>query len=577
MGYLELRAKRAETRGMYVAALQAEDPYATIDWDEFVYQPRAIAVAEGWGAIDPWMHHDRTPPTWGAIPPLPATLFGVLIRVAGDIHLALYIASIVSVLLIGAMVGWTLSQPPVGLSPPAALLGAAVFVKMPWLAVKAQQMYPPGKFITDTLGPFTLGRPLDALTTVEAGLFTYAFYVLFIVLFWRAVFRPGRAVFIASGASAGLLVYVYFYHYIFAFALIASWILLSAIRREWRAARLSAIALAAGLVCAVPHFVNMAIASSWFDLPGYIGRLGLEPGRFAFGNLTYFAALAIPLAVGWIHARRVAPSHERSTTLWLLGAMVLAYIGVLNLRLVLGFDVQSDHYWRQSLGLPATFWVIATCAVLLRGASRGPRLALTAVIAGGLVYSNVSWLIGRTHPEPPSAEQSRMADRMALVVKLAEPGDVALIPDVPAMYHATVNARVRPFVPFVHALTAQQEIIRRYFIGQCLTGADEFRLPVRTAVPTQDETAALRSEQKYLLGTDAPQPEGQFEATRMDVAAQCGAASLGPLPRLDVVVAPESRQEEARRRLAPLFEIVREGTGGGYWGARVRPRGAGTR
>lgn len=576
VGYLELRAKRAEARGMYVSALQADDPYATIDWDDFVYQPRAIAVAEGWGAIDPWIHHDQTPPTWGAIPPLPATIFGLLIRAAGEIHLALYLASIASVVLIGAMVGVTLTRPPLGLSPPAALLGAIVFVKMPWLAVKAQQMYPPGKFVADTIGPFTLGRPLDALTTVEAGLFTYAFYVLFIVLFWRAVFRPGRAAFVAAGAAAGLLVYVYFYHYIFAFALIASWMLLSAFRREWRTARLAALALATGLACAVPHFVNMAIASSWFDLAAYVGRLGLEPGRFVAGNLKYLAALAIPLAVAGIYARRTAPSHERSTTLWLLAALVLAYIGVLNLRIVLGFDVQSDHYWRQSLGLPATFWVIAAGAVLLRRTSRTPRLALAAVIATGLVFSNVSWLSGRTHPEPPSAEQLLMADRMALIVELAGPGDVVLVPDVPSMYHASVNARVRPFVPFVHALIDQREIIRRYFIGQCLTGA-ALRLPIRTEVPTRDETAALRSEQKYLLGTDAPQPDERFEATRREVAEQCDTASLGSVPRLDVVLAPESRRDAAKRHLAPLFEIVREGTGGGYWGARVRPRAAGAR
>lgn len=582
VGYLEIKAKRAEAGGMYVAALQAQEKYATIEWDDFVYYPRAIAVARGWWPIDPWVYHDRPMPTWGIIPPLPAAMFGLLLRATGDIDTALYIASVLSTLLIGLVLTLFLEGPPVRLSRPAALLAAIVFVKMPWLAVKAQQLFPLLRFVRETINPFVLGRPLDAFTTVEAGLFTYAFYTLFIVLFWRAVYFRQLRAFALAGAAAGLLIYVYFYHYIYAFALLASWMLVAVVRRDWRDARLAAHAVVAGLACTIPHFVNLLRAASYLNVPEYIGRLGVEPGRFVFGNLRYLASLAIPLALGLMYARKAAPSPTRSTALRILCAMVLAYIGVQNLRLVLGFDVQSDHYWRQSLALPATLWVIVVCVELGRGAStaganarRGGRtatVALAAVITVGIIVANVSWLTGRAHPESPSPAQLEMAERMTLVTSLSAPGDVVLVTDVPTAYHASVNGNVRPFVPFVHALIGQTEIIRRYFVAQYLTGVEPMRLPGHTNLPTLDETAALRSEQKYLLGSDEQQSMDAIVKTQQAVAAGFTEGAPLVIPRVDVIMAPLAQQPLARRRVLKYFEIVKEQSAAGYWAVKVRPR-----
>jgi hypothetical protein len=572
LGYLELKAKRAEAHGMYVSALQSYEGYATIDWDDFVYYPRAIAVAEGWWPIDPWIDHEQRMPTWGIIPPLPATIFGLLLRGTGDIHTALYLASIVSTVLIGLMLAMLLEGDPFRLSPLAALLAAIVFVKMPWLAVKAQQLVPPWGLVRETINPFVLGRPLDALTTVEAGLFTYAFYTLFIVLFWRAVYRRQLSTFVAAGAAAGLLIYVYFYHYIFAFALLACWLVIALVRREWREARLAAHAVVTGLVCTIPHFVNILRTARYLDVPAYVSRLGVEPGRFVFGNLKYLAALAIPLAVGVVYARKATNPDRRAVALRLLEAMVLAYFGVLNLRLVLGFDVQSDHYWRQSLALPATLWVIVACTELARDRSRAPRLGLLIVIVTGIVASNASWLMGRTHPETPSAAQLEMAERMDLVIQLARPGDVVMVTDVATAYHASVNARVRPFVPFVHALVGERDILTRFFTAQYFTGIEPFRMPARTNLPTVDETAALRSEQKYLLGTDEPQPADRLLDIRQAVSSAFQRGDAPLQPRVDLILVPSAQQSLAHMRIVKHFDIVEEGSGGGYWAARVKPK-----
>lgn len=580
IGYLETKAKRAEAGGMYVAALQAQDEYATIEWDDFVYYPRAIAVARGWWPIDPWVYHDQPMPTWGILPPLPAVMFGLLLRAAGDIETALYIASVLSTLLIGLVLTLFLEGPPVRLSRPRALLAAIVFVKMPWLAAKVQQLFPLWRFMRETIIPFMRGQPLDAFTTVEAGLFTYVFYAVFIVLFWRAVYAHRPRAFVLAGAAAGLLIYVYFYHYIYAFALLAGWLLVAVVRRGWPEARLAAYALVAGLACTIPHFVNLFRTASYVDVPEYISRLGVEPGRFVFGNLRYLASLAIPLALGLVYAWKAEPSPKRSVALRILCAMVLAYVGVLNLRLVLGFDVQSDHYWRQSLALPATLWAIVVCVELGRGgpaagvdarrSRRTATVALAAMIAVGIIVANLSWLMGRAHPASPSPAQLEMAGLMTLVTSLSAPGDVVLATDVPTAYHATVNGSVRPFVPFVHALIGQTEIIRRYFIAQYLTGVESMRLPNRTSLPNVE--SALRSEQKYLLGTDEVQSMDAIVKTQQAVAAGFAEGAPPVIPRVDVILVPLAQQLLARRRILEYFEIVQEQSALGYWAVKVRPR-----
>ncbi|HKY22409.1 MAG TPA: hypothetical protein VJM31_14435 [Vicinamibacterales bacterium] len=579
IGYLESREDRARVGGAYIAALESHEAYATIEWDEFVYVPRAIAVAEGWWPIDPWIHHETSMPTWGIIPPLPAVLFGALIRALNDVHAALYVATLLTTVGLGVFVIGFLRSAPLNLSFASAILSAVVFVKMPWMGVKAQQMLSWETFVRETLNPFLVGRPLDGLTTIEAGLFTYLPYTVFIVAFWRAAYRRTLRAYLIAGATAGVLVYVYYYHYIYAFALMSCWIVAAAAVRDWRDVRLGAHALGMGLACAIPHFANLLRLSSLIDLPAYVGRLGIEPGRFGFANLKYVAALAIPLLVGAAYVRVISERKVESLTLRMLGAMVLAYVGVLNLRVVLGFDVQSDHYWRQSLGLPATIWVIVALVTILRGSvpcyrlqsvARVLKLTLALLVLFGVVTSNGLWLVAAGRPSVPSPAQLALEEQIRLVQRLASPGDVLLTTDVVLTYHAAVNARVRPFVPFVHALVGEQDILTRFFTAQYFTGLEPQRMPIRTNLPTLDETAALRSEQKYLLGTDEPQPANHMSDIAQAVAAAFQRGEIPVKSRLDLILVPMAQRLLAHKRIIEHFDIVEEQSGGGYWAARVK-------
>lgn len=581
IGYLESRRNRAHAGGAYISALEPHNSYATIEWDEFVYVPRAIAVAEGWWPIDPWLHHETSMFTWGIIPPLPAAFFGGLIRALNDVHAALYVATVLTTVGLGLLISGFLRSAPLNLSSASAILGALVFVKMPWMGVKAQQMFSWESFVRETLNPFLVGRPLDGLTTIEAGLFTYLPYTIFIVAFWTAAYQRTLRAYLIAGAAAGVLVYVYYYHYIYAFALMSCWIVAAAAARDWRDARLGAHALGMGLVCAVPHFANLLRLSSYVDVSAYVGRLGVEPGRFASANLKYTAALAISLLIGAVYARVVTERKLESVTLRMLAAMVIAYVGVLNLRVLLGFDVQSDHYWRQSLGLPATIWVIVALTAIVKelmsryrlpSVARVIKLTLALIVLFGIVASNGLWLAAAGRPAVPSPAQAALVEQVRLVRRLASPGDVLLTTDVVLTYHSAVNARVKPFVPFVQALVDQSEIVRRYYLAQYITGVEPPRLPKRTQLPTDDQTAALHSEQKYLTGSEASAAVSVFRDVQRSVAAVLEPAASSDIPRVDVIIVPAAQQSLARERILKRFDIVDEGVGAGYWAARVTPK-----
>lgn len=581
VGYLSRKAQRAETGGMYLSALSRSDRYATIEWDEFVYYPRAIAVAQGWRPLDPWVSHEHPALTWGVLPPFGAVVFGSLTTLTGDLQLALYLATVISTVLIGWLVAGFLMGPPLRLSPWPAALSAIVFVKMPWLGVKAQELLPFGDFIQSTVRPFVLGAPLDALIDVEAGLFTYVPYTLFIVLFWRAVYDRSVRAFVATGLSAGLLVYVYFYHYIYAFALLAAWAVVAAVRRDRQGMRSGGIGLVVALVCTIPSFLNLSRLGRIVSVPEYVGRLGVEPAEFSAGHAIYLVSLTLPLLLAWLYAR-VRPGVHVPAALMILLAMVMAYLGVLNMRLVLPFDVQSDHYWRLSFGLPATMWVVVVGSDLIRFAasrtSRGRRSVsiaagvLIGLVCFGIIKNTTFWLSKRWHIESPSASQMDMARRMTLLKSLARPGDVLMVTDIATAYHAMINAEVRPFVPFVQALVPESEILRRFFQAQYVTGSDRIRAPRGLDGVPAEEPFAATSEMKYLFGAFEAKPDAEALADMLAERTRLTAGRVDPLPRVDLVLVPVSQEALARSRIVQQFDIIEERFSDGFWCVRVKRR-----
>ena len=161
--------------------------------------------------LDPWVFYDKSYGGWSFLPPYSAIVFGRLIALVRDLHVAHYLAVLLSVLLIGFTLRGFFRRAPFQLGNFGATVAAITFIKVPWLG-SGILSFPFHNVIQANVMPFLLGRPSGAFTDTEAGLFTYFPYVGFLVLIWSTCFSGRRRVYLATGLVAGFLIYVYYYH-----------------------------------------------------------------------------------------------------------------------------------------------------------------------------------------------------------------------------------------------------------------------------------------------------------------------------------------------------------------------------
>lgn len=592
--YLELWGRRQLVGGLLISALSSTDGYATIDWDELVYFPRALAVAEGHSPLDPWVDHENPKIGWGPFPPFPPLIFGTLIRLVGDLHIALYLAAVVSTVLQGCILIPFLQGSPLRVGFWGAFLASVWLIKFPWFAVRFVQ-FPNFTLASDySLKDFIKGPPRDAFLDVEAGLFTYFPYLAFLLLFWLLVNESKHAVF--TGIIAGSLTYVYFYHQVFAFLLISTAAIMSFLEDGWNECKPYLVALIFGLLFAIPHYLQLWQLSKNVDLFEYIQRLGFEDGRFNIQNLVYLWYLPGLLLVGALYGIVRRPGAHKLLCLRVLGMIVVSYVIVLNLRVVLGFDVNSDHYWRQSLGLPATLWMIVATGDLVKdlvnrntalkwGMQVGMGVLGIAIVAIAIKGHWGTWDPGDYEKgalrlrEYISDAQKDMVGRMQLLKTVLHPGEILLVSDPATAYHAVVNLRARLFVPSGMSVLSNREITERYFVAQYFSGFNQIRGPRDSSKPREpDKFVHAAGEQLFLFVNYSPADKGDYglseeitqmiENTSIEEAEKIYARRLW---RVDAVFGRTAQREVALERMRKYFRVLEVHNEDGYWVASVEP------
>ena len=147
----------------------------------------------------------------------------------------------------------------------------------------------------------------------------------------------------AAGVFYGLLFYVYPYFYAFATIFLGIFFLALFVTGKKREAGVIFIAGTVGLVIAIPFFINQFNLA---NLPQYNEimerAVGYEIGHaFRFSlwakYLTYATMVALALWLG--------KKLHTSVKALFLAALTLASIAVLNIQVVTGFNVQSDHWF----------------------------------------------------------------------------------------------------------------------------------------------------------------------------------------------------------------------------------------
>jgi hypothetical protein len=280
----------------------------------------------------------------------------------------------------------------------------------------------------------------------------------------------------------------------------------------------------------------------------------------------------------------------------MFGVMVISYVMVLTIRLFLGFDINSDHYWRQSLGLPATLWMIGVTADLAKDlADRvGVPYWTRGFAAGGIVTVMLvralathwgSWDQKYYERKAESVRshitwgQQNIVKRMKLLEDIVHPGEVLLVTDPVTAYHARVNLDVRLLVPSGMSVLSNREIMERYFVAQYFSGSSEIRGPRDSGNPREpDKFVQAAGEHLFLLVNYNRDDKGDYGLgeelaqmianTSIEEAEKIYARRLW---RVDAVFGRTAQREVALERMRKYFRVLEVHNEDGYWVASVEP------
>ncbi|MFH1983053.1 MAG: hypothetical protein ABIL58_14520 [Pseudomonadota bacterium] len=463
--------------GNVISALEKQTDRATVGWDEFCYIPRMNAVANGQPFSDPWNSHNPAYRGWGTFGLLPALVGGACVYLFGAFFLSMTVWGLVNFPLIILLSYFIFRSAPISCSPAASIVGTFLLMSQLWFASQ------PLSWFWNVSPKYLLLGWHPSLVDIEAGLLTYLPYFLFLYAYWKTVAAPGRKKAIVLGFTAGILTYVYFYHYIFAFAMLTGHLIVAVVFKRRKEAGFYLLALTTGLLTAAPFFINTLSFIQRSATILYQQRLDYSPGRWPINDYHWLLSLFLPLVVGIIYYVFRQPSRSKKVYLECLAVLGFSYFGVLHVRVLLGFMQAPDHFWRLSLGIPASLWCLAATADFIHSRMTAHRwhrqiITVAATVLPFLLLARTTMGLGFYANLPDrqmlfSGEQIRMLDNLNAFDKVLKPGEGFLTSEPALNYHVMANLKAKPFMAMGLSPVSIRSLSERFFVSTYLTGREK--------------------------------------------------------------------------------------------------------
>lgn len=464
-----------------ISALANDKEYHNVIWDDFCYIPRMRVASSGGVFSDPWNSYSPNYKGWGSFGLLAPFIGGIFIYIFKNYFIAMTIWGLINFTLIIILLYNIFRARPFEFPQSASILGTFLLLNLLWFGGQTFERL--GEAIPKA---FFTGYHFS-LVELEAGLFTYLPYILFLFFYWRFVTDPCWRKSLFVGGSAGFLTYIYFYHHAFAFSIVIGQAIVSLILQRKKEAAYLAGALGAGLLVATPYIVNSLLVTSTSASLLYMERLDFSPGRSPFQDYHWFLHLQILFVIGVVYCilRKQADIKWIMVRTW--GVLGIAYAIVLHLRLFLSFMQAVDHFWRMSLGIPASLWCILAVFDLTRSSSVqfdwGKKVVyLTAVLLPILILVRTTADVGYSmRSQDPmsqlSATQRKTLEELNCLNQILKPGEGFLTVDPALNYHTMVNLRGKPFMAMGLSPISIDELSKRYLLSAYLTGRDNILYP----------------------------------------------------------------------------------------------------
>ena len=173
---------------------------------------------------------------------------------------------------------------------------------------------------------------------------TYFFYALSLYLIFRAVKLKGAINISAAGVALGIIFYTYFYDWVYIFISLGVLFLLFLFNRKKDEAKIILYITLIALLVSGFYWLNLWRLHSLPQFNDVVSRMGVEISyqlRFASVWKSYLR-IAVLVCLLWVFVKK-----NRELAVYLVSAMLLAYFVAVNIQVVLGFNPQPDHWYRQ--------------------------------------------------------------------------------------------------------------------------------------------------------------------------------------------------------------------------------------
>jgi len=452
--------------------------FETANWDEVSYFPQFYTYADNSMGTDPFTNYSENWRGWGAFGPLPNLIAAAWINLSGNYYLGMALWACIS---FSAMFyfAWFIFRKLFDLPQTTATVCTFIVIFFPYVAAGNSS------FFFNSL-PYALysGVPQYKQSRVTCGLITYPFYFMVLSVYWSYLKRPTRSGGMLLGLTSGLMAYIYYHHFIFIAALLAVRATMQIVLdRDYKYLKI----VVTCILVATPAFINNGMFLHYARQEYTYNAVSLKDyGRIPFSNYPMLSSLIIPFVMFALHRFFTKNKGAKDLLGPELLSISLAYFAILNARVLLGYDLDSSHYWRYSLGIPLTFWFLLTAADMFTDNAQSPKRAwlpasflflfcTALLLRATILYAHSLPKVLATLPDKIETTQRQLMAELAIMSKLSTHGDGFITSDTLTNNHFLLNGSGRPFVPFFLSPCTLDETARRYLIACYLTGNDDLR------------------------------------------------------------------------------------------------------
>lgn len=331
------------------------------------------------------------------------------------------------------------------------------------------------KIIWDTFWPFSDTPNAYLLTKRESLIPALIPLLLSFTFFFRAVKNHKTFDIVMAGIFLSLNAYTYPYHFIYAVFSTVIFYLLYTFKQlknknvaDLRWLQFLGIFALSAFIVLIPFIFNQIELRSLPQYKEILGKFGMEIGReFRWEHSQRYISLIILSLLVWFWGKK----YNSKNIALLSASILLAGIAVLNMQIVLGFSVQSDHWLNRDIvwGLTIAYFILFVWLydyLLKKGFNNKIFVFVGVVLLCCLSLNSIRYqYLKALRDYNDRTIPTYYAEAFEWLNKNTEKDSVVMTPSLVSNYFLPLYTHSKIFVPrALNSVAPESEFLERLFI-----------------------------------------------------------------------------------------------------------------